>query len=759
MTTETIEGKVSRTFRVMHDRPWMAGVLQKEGGGELRFSGKIAAEEGDRLEITGAWVDDPQWGPQFKVESGQVRMDETPEALIQLLATSKEFRGLGPVRAEKVVDCAVALCAEIEGGELSAVLLSHAGEISEITGVNKTIIEDAGTTWSTRRNYYNALAALGAQGWSGAQSQRIVAEFGEGAPRMVEKNPYFLIGKLERFGFRTVDAVALQMGMENSGNERLSTGIAYCLGLIEDEGSTWTTRESLVAKVLHELRPDSLEAEDKVGGLIRVLIKAGEIHEDRSPLGAELLSDARMVRIEAKLFERLLDGLNDGSQRPLKLDGERSTVIVDSLNDGQRAAMAGFSQRRIGVVSGGAGTGKTYTMRAICEVAEENGIDVALCAPTGKASRRLAHSTGRPAQTIHKLLEPQPDHENGGFHFTRNEERRLPVGLVIVDEVSMISVTLAADLLKALGAGCRLLLVGDHHQIPSVGAGAVLRDMLAASHRYPEAVHVLTEIVRQAGILARNTTSILDGVVVNETCAAWGIMPIERGHEVGAAGMVADLVESVVMAPGPLAPFGRLLDFSWDVQVLAPMRKGKLGTYALNTELQKLRQRLLGTPPPKPVDPDKPPRPMVGDRIIWTQNDYDLDLMNGTQAIVTRLIKGGAVEIFTEDGREVKIPPAKSGTMEVAYAMTIHKSQGSEWPFVILCAASSHRYMHDRHLLYTGASRASESLTICGDMVGLRRFAQENRSQRRQTFGGFMVHGWSPTFNSGEPLGLPQQVE
>lgn len=756
MTTETLKGKVSRTFRVIHDRPWMAGILKLEDGGDVRFSGKCAADVGDKLEIVGAWFEDPQYGPQFKAESGQLQMDETPEALIHLLANGKEFKGLGPVRAEKIVECAQALA---EGQELSTVLLSHASEIARITGVQQAIIEDAGTVWASRRNYFNALALLGTQGWSSAQSQRIVNEFGEGAPRMVEKDPYFLIGKLDRFGFRTVDAVALKMGIESCDPDRISAGIAYCLDLIENEGSTWTTRESLIYKVLAELRPDSLEAEALVGGLIQLLIDRGQIHEDRSPLGAEILSDAAIVRIEAALFDSLVGGLKDDSLPPLKLDGDRSAAIVDSLNPGQLIAVRGFSSRRFGTVSGGAGTGKTYTMRAICEVAEENGLDVLLCAPTGKAARRLAHSTGRPASTIHKLLEPEPNHDGGGFTFTRNRERPLTAGLVIVDEVSMISVTLAADLLKALGSRCRLLFVGDHHQIPSVGSGAVLRDILAASNRYPEAVHVLTDIVRQAGILARNTTSILDGVVVNETNPAWGIMPIERGHEISAAAKVSELVEFVVMAPDALQPFGRLLDLSWDVQVLAPMRKGTLGTYALNAELQKLRQRLLGNAPPKPVDPDKPPRPMVGDRTIWTQNDYDLDLMNGTQMIVTELIKGGAVEVFTEDGREVTIPPAKSGMMEVAYAMTIHKAQGSEWPFVILCAASSHRYMHDRHLLYTGASRASESLTICGDMVGLRRFAQENRSQRRQTFGGFMVHNWSPTFPSAKPLGVPQPIE
>jgi len=172
--------------------------------------------------------------------------------------------------------------------------------------------------------------------------------------------------------------------------------------------------------------------------------------------------------------------------------------------------------------------------------------------------------------------------------------------------------------------------------------------------------------------------------------------------------------------------------------------QGSAGTYALNVELQKLRQRLLGNPPPEPVEANKPPKPLVGDRVIWTKNDYELDLFNGTQAIVLSFEKGGSMKLFTEDGVEVTIPSGKRNRIEVAWAITIHKSQGSEWPCVILCASGSQRIMFDRNLLYTGASRAAEALTLLGDMPGLRGFARERRSARRQTFGSFIVQGWSP---------------
>jgi len=719
----------------------MAGVLALEDGSDqIRFNAKAFADVGDLLELVGEWKEHPRFGKQFEAESGLVQMDESPDALVHLLATHKDFAGLGPKRARLVVDAAMSLS---DDGEVASALIAYPMEIAGRAGVALDVVNNAALVWRERKTYFDALALLVDQGWSGAQSQRIVAKLGENAPALIQGDPYMLIGKIPRFGFRTVDAVALKMGIKSTDPLRLGAGVAFCLDRIASDGNTWTTREALTQESIEELRPDTIRAEDMIMSTIEHLIQTGLIFADESPLGTEFVSDMRLARTEIDVFGRLVHGLGHGIPE-LKLTGPRALAVVPTLNEGQRLALAGFSSRRITVLSGGAGVGKTYMVRAICEVAEENGLDVALCAPTGKAARKLAHATGRDTKTIHRTLVPKFDRETGEFSFTMNARNNLHEGLVIVDEVSMVDVRLMLSLLVALPPGCRLLLVGDHHQIPSVGPGAILRDLLAARSHYPDAVHVLTEIVRQAGILARNTTAVLDGVVVFEPDAAWGVERTEKGNETGAAAMLATMVEAVVTSPEPLEPFGRFLDFAWDVQVLAPMRKGPLGTWALNVHLQKLRQRLLGNPPPEPTPVGKSPKPLVGDRVIWTQNDYELDLFNGTQAIVMSFEKKGAMKIYTEDGREVTIPGSKRINVEVAYAMTIHKSQGSEWPLVVLVGSSAHWIMHDRNLLYTGASRASESLTIFGDAVGLKHFATERRSAQRQTLGSFVVHGWEP---------------
>lgn len=747
MGTETYRGTVSRVNFARPDGPWMAGRLKlddeskaRAGRAEVSFSGKCCGDIGDNLEIVGTWTQHPRFGPQLDVVSGLVRMDESPDALVHLLATHADFAGLGPVRARKVVDAALFYGT----GEISEALIQHPDLIAAQSGVGIDVVRNAAKVWGGRKTYFDALAVLAEQGWSGGQAVRVMKLLGEGAPGIVKSDPYMLIGRLARFGFRTVDAVARKMGIASTDPMRLAAGVAYCLDRIAQNGSTWTTREGLTGEAVEELKPDSLKGEDLIRDSITDLISAGIVHLDKSPLGTEIVADARLAAVEVSVFERLTADLTDRSVAPISFDGPAAANVLSTLNEGQRAAMHGFAEHRCSVLTGGAGVGKTYTIRAIAETSDENGLKVALCAPSGKAARKIQHATGREAFTIHRLLEPRISEHTGEFVFTRNEDNWLECDLVIVDEISMVDVRLLRSLLAALSPHSRLLLVGDHHQIPSVGPGAILRDILSARDAFPGAVHVLTDIVRQAGVLARNTLAILDGVVSPDDCAAWGIHRTEAGSDDSSAALLAMLVESIATAPEPLEPFGRELDFAWDIQVLSPMRKGPLGTWKLNVHLQKLRQRLLGNSPPEATREGAPPKPLVGDRVIWTKNDYELDLHNGTQAIVLALPKGGSMELFTEDGREVTIPAGKRDRVEVAYAMTIHKSQGSEWPLVILAASSTHWIMHDRNLLYTGASRASEALTIFGDASGIRHFAREQRSAKRNTLGTFIVQGWRP---------------
>jgi len=731
-----LSGNVTRVFYSNADTGWMAGKLRTDAApNEVSFAGKVFAEVGDTVELTGTWTQHPKYGTQFEAETGLVRMDESPEALIHLIASRDEFSGIGAKRAEKIVTTALTLSRD---GDLGKALEDWSAEIAQRAKVPRKVVVKAAEEWQARRSAYSALAKVVELGWSSSQAQTIVDELGENAAAIVRADPYLLIGRVPRFGFRTVDAVALGSGRDATSPERFTAGLAYCLDRIATQGHTWTRREDLIHEATQELRPDTLEAEALILDSIDEMIRLGAIVEHSTSEG-EVIADAKLAQVELEVMRRLTSDLAEPAGDRLDLASPLAASKIATLNEGQRRALEGIAAHRVAVMSGGAGVGKTYTTDAICTAAEANGLRVALCAPTGKAARRLMTSSGREASTIHRLLEPLYQDHTGGFAFGRNEDKPLEADLVVVDEVSMVDVRLMSALLAALPDGCRLLLVGDHHQIPSVGPGAILRDLLAMRSRFPEAIHVLDEVVRQAGELERNTSAILDGVVAKKPSPAWAIVTDsddERTAEACVAQVAAMLSDEFADC------FGRRLDPAWDVQVLAPMKKGPLGVVALNTRLQALRQRMLGNLPPPPPEPGKMPKPVVGDRIIWTKNDYKLELHNGTQAIVTKIERNGTMELLLEDGREVQVKPGDRKNVELAYALTIHRAQGSEWPVVIVAISRSHYIMADRSLLYTAASRAALSLTIMGDPKGIHAFASQRRASARQTFGRLMGQGW-----------------
>lgn len=755
----SLSGKVSRVFRCYPDSPWSAGKIMLDaesskvaGRTEFSFAGKLAAREGDLVTLHGPIVDS-KYGRQIDVQDAEVRMDQSPDAIVSMLASHKAFKGIGRSRAQAIVEAAAGLGSD---GEILTALTDNPETIAALAGVSEQIVKAAAEVYGERSAFFDAVAAVTAQGWTNAQAQSIVDRFGTMAARLVAENPYQLIGKVARFGFKTVDAVALKMGISPTHPLRIRAGVAYSIDAIAQNGDTYTERPELVSRAFEELRPDSLTAEDEITSAIEIMIADGELHSDVSPVGNEIIASRRVFEGEQYVFRALIGGMLSKCD-PLPINGERASEIVASLNEGQRYALASFSDRLYSVVSGGAGVGKTYLVRSFVAVAKDSGLRVALCAPTGKASRRLERATHERATTIHKLLAPAMDPGSGEFRFTHDETNTLPFDLVVVDEVSMVDVSIMRSLLRALKPTTRLLLVGDHHQIPSVGAGAILRDLLSATQPgVSDSVSILTDVVRQAGELARNTSAILDGHVgrANDE-GTWVIQHTTKGDEESSAAHVSRVVEWYATTPGlpqcELAE-GQTLDIDWDVQVLAPMRKGPLGVYALNAQIQRLRQRMHGFAEPDPIGPDERPKPLVGDKVIWTKNDSELDLQNGTQAILAKIEKGGSVVLLVEDGREVKVPAAKRKHLEVAWAITIHKSQGSEWPVVVLIASSTHYRMLDRNLFYTGASRAAQVLAIVGDQPGIHRFATNQQSARRKTFGSLFVHGWEPKSEETQDL-------
>lgn len=391
------------------------------------------------------------------------------------------------------------------------------------------------------------------------------------------------------------------------------------------------------------------------------------------------------------------------------------------LDPSQVRAVASAVSHRACLISGGAGAGKTTLIKCIAELYLAHGLHVALCAPTGKAARRLEQVVGIDAYTIHRLLEYMP--RMGGFQ--RHAEHPLDADVVIVDEVSMMDSELAYHLFDAIAPRTAMVLVGDHHQLPPVGAGALLRDAIA--HELLP-LTILSQCHRQAGTLKQNCASLLLGQVADTAPAEPGKLfspwYVDRRHE-STDTLLATVERLFTEVLGGRWGFNLLAD----VQFLAPQKRGPIGTVALNHLLQKLHQQSLGVEV-EPRDPEKPPALLVGDKVIQTRNNYDLDVMNGHQGVVLA-VRPRLVIRFDE--REIVVPNDCRGDIELAYCLTVHKVQGSEFPCVVFVCHRAHQFMLNRSLLYTAATRARQTCILLGDDRGIRTAATRVVTNTRRT--------------------------
>jgi exodeoxyribonuclease V alpha subunit len=407
------------------------------------------------------------------------------------------------------------------------------------------------------------------------------------------------------------------------------------------------------------------------------------------------------------------------------LDAEGS-----ELNPEQREAVRNAVSFSISLMTGGAGSGKTYAVSTITSIAERLELKVVLAAPTGKAAKRLEEVVGHEASTIHRLL---------GFNahtYSRDALNPIEADILVVDEVSMVDVPLAWRLFQAVDLKrTAVVLVGDHNQLPPVGPGNLLRD-LTRSHAIPTVL--LTRIIRQAGVLKENSTAVLSGEVRPTSDVQvgarrpWYVIDKFTDRE-DVRRMLLLLFDEVLQE--------RLgYDLIRDVQVLTPTHKGPLGTVELNVELQRLLQRkLLGFEPPE-LEPGHPPRFCAGDKVIQTKNDYELGVMNGTMGVVVGADSGGGLTV-NFDGMPVEIDKDSDaiGNLQLGYATSIHKMQGSEFPCAVVVAHKSHSFMHHRNLLYTAVTRAKESVIIVGDRWGIDHCVSKRQVDRRNTFLSFLL--------------------
>jgi exodeoxyribonuclease V alpha subunit len=664
---------------------------------------------GEWITATGAWVSDRVHGLQFKANVLKATPPTGAEGIEKYLA-SGQMRGIGPAMAKRIVAAF---------GENTFEVIEAAPErLTGVAGIGPWRASRIVAGWAEQKAVREIMIFLHAHGVGTARAVRIFKTYGHEAIKVMTEDPYRLARDVRGIGFRTADAIAAKLGVEKTSPQRLRAGVSFALQTATDEGHCGLPIEMLVT-----LAEKLLEVE---AALIRTAV-AEELRRGEDVLtdtvgGEPCIFLKGLHGAEYSIAERLIQRAARKPPWPeIALDKALPWVeqkTGKTLSNSQREAVRLVLASKVAVITGGPGVGKTSTLDSILRILIAKGVQVALAAPTGRAAKRMTEQTGLEAKTIHRLLEIDPKH--GGF--SRTEDNPLACDLLVVDETSMVDVPLMNALTRAIPPHAGLLLVGDVDQLPSVGPGQVLADIIA-SERIP--VARLTEVFRQAAE---------SRIVVNAHRINHGQMP-----EPPQAGEESDFY--MVEIAEPEEGISKLieivtnriprrfgLDPTKDVQVLCPMQRGVLGARNLNHELQ----RVLNPNPPATVERFGW-RFSPGDRVMETQNDYDREVFNGDLGTVARIDDDEGAVIVNFEGREVAYPYGELDTLVPAFATTIHKSQGSEYAAVVIPVVTQHYTMLARNLLYTGVTRGKRLVVLVGQKKAVAIAVRGGNMKRRWT--------------------------
>lgn len=706
---ETIKGTIETLF--FSSPNWSAGKIEADDE-TISFAGSLMIQVGDRVKLFGNWTKHPQYGRQFQVERFEYYMPIDGDGLAAYLANHPNIKGIGKVKAGKI--------AERFGSEFESTLLNHSEEIAACAGLPMEKVKELQKEWQRTKIYNTALTWLSSFGLTFKQVSTLVDKFGNDVIAVLRDNPYMLIKEIRGYGFKKIDKIARKIGLPKDNPHRIGAGILDCMNEQVDAGHCWIDYEDLIDQANELLVMDCLDSREIIEKKLDELIDKGDL-VCQSHGGRFIVARPDLFKMESDLFDRFKTGHRDNPHRN-DLPTDDIDKIAPTLNSCQREAVLTALSSQMSLISGGAGSGKTFTVGVITEIYRSRKLKVILAAPTGKAAKRMEQVVGGEAYTIHRLL---------GYDGKNFSEETINADVVIIDEVSMVDVPLAWHLFKAIDLeNTAVFLVGDHNQLSPVGPGNILRDLID-SKIIP--CVVLDEVVRQAGILKENSIAILRGEVrktayestngrrpwylVNQFTDA---MDVQR--------FVVDLFETTLQE--------RLgFDLQREVQMITPTRKGPLGVDALNVILQQILQEKLFDVDVSPPKPGRRPKFLLHDKVIQTRNNYELGVMNGAMGIITGVVPGGGLKIQFED-KSVEIEPGSPdlGDISLAYALTIHKVQGSEFPCVVVIIHKAHTFMHNRNLFYTAVTRARQSAVIIGDQWGLRNCAQKKLVDKRRTF-------------------------
>ncbi|HET9210000.1 MAG TPA: ATP-dependent RecD-like DNA helicase [Thermoanaerobaculia bacterium] len=705
----TLEGVLERVVFSNEENAWSVVRLQVPGYRDLvtAVGNLLGVQPGENLRLTGVWINDPKYGRQLRVSSYATVTPATLNGIEKYLGSGL-IRGIGKVMASRLVAAF--------GLETLDVIESRPERLTEVEGIGPKRRREIVRAWEEQREIKEVMVFLQSHGVSTHYAIKIYKAYGAQATELVKENPYRLATDIYGIGFKSADKIAAALGIPKDAPQRIEAGTLYLLDQGADRGHVYLPRKTLIEEAEKLLEAPAGGVETAIAALAETEQIVLEETPDDTAVFLKALHAAESgvaARVRTLLIQPML---------PLEIDLDRALdwfekqERIELARQQRQAIRAGLTRKAL-VITGGPGTGKTTLVRGIVKILEKKRQRILLAAPTGRAAKRLAEATGAEAATLHRLLEFNPQTRS----FDRNREHPLSCDLLIVDEASMLDTVLAYHVLRAVPDHGRLILVGDVDQLPSVGPGRVLADLIRS-----EAVEVvrLTEIFRQAerSLIVVNAHRVNQGVMpILEAVDSQGdFFFIERAEPEAIVETIAEIVAKRIPGRFGLNPVEQL-------QVLTPMNRGPLGTDNLNAMLRDLLN------PEGPAVTRGGHSLRVGDKVMQVRNNYDLEVFNGDIGRVSAIDEVDQIVKVAIDGREVAYDFGSLDELVLAYACTIHKSQGSEYPCVIIPLHTTHYVMLQRNLLYTALTRAKRLAILVGEERALRVAVGNKRVRPRFT--------------------------